>query len=119
MDKEVIKVLHEFLKKELNVITSDEKLEKLRQMLWDADCIIYHSTLPKINESPVFHIDATPDDSYALRILRAYRSNCNCIWSDTTNGTETEVPLLKLMNDQQKQRMTILSKSIRILEDNL
>ena len=72
--------------------------------------------LPKLTHQPILHVDSTPDEEYPLRILRAYREGCNCLWSDTTQGTDTENPLLKLMNEHQKQRVEILDRAIAILE---
>jgi hypothetical protein len=61
-------------------------------------------------------LDATPDKEYPLRILRAYRELCNCRWADTTDGGETENPLLKLMNEHCEQREKILGEAIAKLE---
>lgn len=75
--------------------------------------------LPKITRQPILYVDETPDRNYVLRILRAYRENCNCQWSDTTEGTETENPLLKMMNEHCEQRALLLDKAIAILtQDN-
>ena len=73
--------------------------------------------LPEITQQPILYIDETPDRDYVLRILRAYRENCNCRWSDTTEGTETENPLLKMMNEHCEQRAKLLDKAIQILTD--
>ena len=40
-------------------------------------------------------IDATPDGNYALRILQAYRADCDLTWSDNTAGFKIKNPLLK------------------------
>ena len=73
-------------------------------------------TFPELTQQPILHVDGMPDKDYALRILRAYRENCNCFWADTTEGTGTESPLLKLMNEHQEQRAKLLDEAIAILE---
>lgn len=70
----------------------------------------------ELTQQPMLYIDGTPDDGYALRILRAYREECNCRWTDTTEGTETENPMLKMMNENCAQRAELLDKAISILE---
>ena len=72
--------------------------------------------LPELTNQPILFIDGTPNKDYSLRILRAYRQLCNCRWGDTANGTDTENPLLKLMNEHCRQRAEILDKAITTLE---
>ena len=71
--------------------------------------------LPELTQQPVLFIDGTPNEDYPSRILKAYRQNCDCMWSDTTNG-EPQNPLLKLMNEHNKQRAEILDKIILFCE---
>ena len=71
--------------------------------------------LPEITQQSILHVDGTPNDGYVLRILQAYRENCNCKWSDTTDGQKTENPLLVLMNEQQDQRAKLLDEAINKL----
>lgn len=68
---------------------------------------------------PVLYIDATPDEGYVLRILRAYRENCNCRWAENTGGEEGINPVLVLMNKHQEERAKLLNKAIAILERTL
>ena len=68
--------------------------------------------LPKLTKQPVLYVDSTPDNDYPLRILRAYRLECDCRWADTTDGADTENPLLKMMNDHCEQRASLLDKAI-------
>jgi len=42
----------------------------------------------KLSQEPILYIDATPNDDYPIRILRAYRENCNATWTDNTTGKE-------------------------------
>ena len=35
-------------------------------------------TIPDLTQKTVKWIDATPNNEYPLRILRAYREDCNC-----------------------------------------
>ncbi len=64
-------------------------------------------------------VDATPDGDYALRILRAYREDCDMRWADNTLGIKSKSPIAKLMNNTQKERAKELDKAIKILEDKM
>jgi len=73
--------------------------------------------LTGITPQPILNIDATPDENYPLRILRTYRANCNCRWSDTKYpDLDTIDPILVLMNKHQEQRALLLDKAIDILK---
>ena len=65
---------------------------------------------------PVPPIDATPDNNYPLRILRAYRESCNYRWGDGNEWTESEMARFKAMNDKSDERAKILDLAIAILE---
>jgi len=56
-------------------------------------------------------IDATPDGDYALRLLRAYRDDCDLTWSDTF-GKKSKNLLIVEMNRLQKLRAKELNKAI-------
>ena len=74
-------------------------------------------SLPPLTQEPILHVDATPDEDYPLRILRAYRENCDCMWATTTDGKEDAAsPLLVLMNEHNRKRAIILNKAILFLE---
>lgn len=73
-------------------------------------------TLPKLTQEPIKWVDLTPDQGLPLRILRAYRQDCDCRWSDTAEGTDTENPILKMMNEHCEQRAVILDEAIARLE---
>ncbi len=77
------------------------------------------TALPSRTEQPIIHVDATPDNDYPLRILRAYRANCDMRWAETTNpdGAVTN-PMLVAMNEHQAQRAAILDNAILCLEDD-
>jgi hypothetical protein len=66
---------------------------------------------PGWNQQPVLHIDATPDDGYPLRILEAYRENCNMRWVTGSDG-KCEDPFYELMNQLQEERAKILDSAI-------
>jgi len=67
--------------------------------------------LPLITQKSFFHIDLTPDSDLPLRILRAYRANCNRMWE-----TDSPDPVWDLMNEDQKMRAKILDEAITKLE---
>lgn len=73
--------------------------------------------LPDMTQEALRHVDATPDNMYPIRILQAHRENCNCKWSNSAGGIETDNPLLKLMNEQNDERAKILDKAIEILQE--
>ena len=72
--------------------------------------------MEKLTQGYLKFVDATPDEGYPLRILRAYREDCDCMFSDNTVGEEPTSPLLKLMNEHNRQRAVILDKAIVLLE---
>ena len=73
--------------------------------------------LPKLTQEPIIHVDATPDDDYPLRILKAYRENCNVRWSDTPDGGDSSKWLFKQMNKDCEKRAEILDRAIVILKE--
>lgn len=78
------------------------------------------AALPSITQQPIVHVDATPDNNYPLRILKAYRTNCDMKWAETTDIAATITnPLLLAMNEHQEQRAKILDDAILCLEDNI
>lgn len=69
--------------------------------------------LPKITQEPILHVDATPDEEYPLRILKAYREICDCEFSESTNrGGQIISPLIKAMNEHNEKRAEILDRAI-------
>ena len=67
-------------------------------------------------KQPLTHVNATPDKEYPLRILKAFRENCNCKYSSSTDGSEEGLsPFLKEMNKLQDKRAKILDDAIAIL----
>ena len=75
--------------------------------------------LPPMTETPKLYVDATPDKEYPLRILKAYRQDCDCKWASDTDGTLPDNPILKMMNEHNDQRAKYLDKAIRILKEQL
>jgi hypothetical protein len=71
----------------------------------------YLMDLPSISKEYLTHVDATPNREYPLRILRAYRQNCDCKWVGDPNN-----PIYELMNQRNDQRAKILDEAIAILE---
>lgn len=71
--------------------------------------------LPPITQQPIEHIDGTPNDDYPIRILKAYRQNCNCYW-EVHGLPKKEALIYEMMNEHQRQRAKLLDKAIRILE---
>ena len=60
------------------------------------------------------HVDATPDAEYPVRILRAYRQNCDMRWEASPPS-----PLCDELNRLQEQRARLLDQAIAVLEDQL
>ena len=74
--------------------------------------------LPELTKQPILHLDATPDTNYPIRILEAYRQDCDSRWATGTDGSVDNL-LLRLMNEHQEQRATILDKAIETLRREL
>ena len=68
--------------------------------------------LPELTRQGVQYLDATPDEGYPLRILQAYRQLCDCKWAESTDGSEPQNPLLRLMNEHCDKRAEILDRAI-------
>ena len=66
------------------------------------------------NVQSIMQIDATPNDGYVLRILQAYRDNCNVKWATESDGTCNN-PLYKMMNEHQDIRAKLLDEAIEKL----
>lgn len=73
------------------------------------------SEFPELTKQAIENVDGTPNAEYPLRILRAYRQNCDVRWT-TGLGGECDNPLFALMNEHCEQRAKILDKAIMILE---
>lgn len=69
-----------------------------------------------VTQEPIIHVDATPDDEYPLRILRAYRENCNVRWQVDGN---IDSRVYDMMNKHCEQRAVILGRAIKVLEQHL
>ena len=63
------------------------------------------------NKQAIMYIDATPEKNYVLRILMAYRENCNIKWCTGTDGT-CDNPLYQKMNEDQEKRAKLLDEAI-------
>ena len=72
--------------------------------------------IPPVTREPLAHVDATPDDGYVLRILRAHRANCDVRWADSAGGEETTNPVLVAMNAACRRRAALLDAAIARLE---
>lgn len=70
--------------------------------------------LPPLTQQPIMHVDGSPDAGYPLRILRAYRANCDSRYEGS--GDEGARIFCETMNDHQRQRAEILDKAIATLE---
>lgn len=74
--------------------------------------------LPDLTQQPIIHVDETPDEDYPLRILRAYKQNCDCKWANTTGKGEVGIAneILRMMNECCDQRVELLDRAIAVLE---
>lgn len=70
--------------------------------------------LPEVTQDALLWIDATPNEDYPLRILRAYRQNCDCRWV-----SDEPSKLVNLMNEDAQKRANLLDRAIAILEATL
>ena len=69
---------------------------------------------PKLTKEPLHHVDATPNEGYVLRILRAHLHNAECLWE--VRGLDKKgAKIYDLMNEHCEQRAELLRKAISIL----
>jgi len=71
-------------------------------------------SLPETTQQGIVHVDATPNSEYPIRILRAYRENCNVKWV-----AEPQSELIDLMNADCDKRAEILDVAIEILSQGI
>lgn len=75
-----------------------------------------------LTQQPVIHINSKPDNEYVLRILRAYRTNCDCRWvfgkwdEKKNEYVEPKDTIYSVMNQYQRERAELLDEAIRALE---
>lgn len=62
---------------------------------------------------PKTHVNATPDDELPIRLLQAYRDDCDILWS--TDGDGVNKTLAEIMNKSQQERAVILDKALEKL----
>lgn len=74
--------------------------------------------LPTITKQKILYIDATSDNSYPLRILQAYRENCNMKW-EVHGLSKNKKTIYDMMNKHQDERAEILDKAIAVLTEAL
>lgn len=70
----------------------------------------------KAAHEPLGLIDATPNEQYPLRILKAYRESCDYRWGDGLDGGDLATHKLKELNNLCDERAKILDAAIYILE---
>lgn len=70
---------------------------------------------PSMSQEPIEHVDAYPDEDYPLRILRAYRENCNVRW-EVSGLSPERTRVWDVMNEAQEERAKILDRAIAMLE---
>jgi hypothetical protein len=70
---------------------------------------------PPLTQQPLLNVDMTPDDKLAIRILEAYRYNCDSKWATSSDGS-CDNPIYALMNQYNDERAVILDKAIEKLK---
>ena len=71
--------------------------------------------LPKLTQETIKYVDSTPDENYPIRILEAYRENCNYLW-EVHGLTDGEKHFYDIMNEHQILRAKILDAAIKKLK---
>jgi hypothetical protein len=72
---------------------------------------------PPMTQAPLEFVDMTPSLDLPLRILRAYRENCDCRWDVSGELATGNARLIyDAMNEHQATRARILDQAIGILE---
>ena len=72
--------------------------------------------LPPLTKEPIRFVDSTPDNEYPLRILRAYRADCDCQW-EYQGEDKNSHHFYEMMNEYCRKRAKILDIAISILEN--
>ena len=67
-----------------------------------------------LTQQPIIHVDATPDDDYPLRILRAYRQHADCNF-EVHGLDENERRIYDMLNETNKKRAELLDAAIEKL----
>jgi len=82
---------------------------------WEqGDAVTAKLDLPPLTQQPMQHVDGTPDVAYPLRILQAYRANCDVCW--VVEGLdEATAGIYDMMNRHQRERAALLDDAIRAL----
>ena len=71
-------------------------------------------------EQELLWIDATPNETYPLRILQSYRRLGDSVWSSSSSMKINEShPLIKALNEEQKRRNELLDEAIATLAAKL
>ncbi len=74
------------------------------------------SNIPELTINPrEFHVDATPDGKYAIRILKCYLERAK-IKFRVENMEDSEIKLFDYMNECQDKRVVELEKALKVLE---
>lgn len=68
--------------------------------------------LPEVTQEPIKFVDMTPDANLPLRILQAYRQNCDFRWVSEPPGNL----VVDTMNEAAAKRAIILDRAIAKLE---
>lgn len=68
-------------------------------------------------DSKEFHINATPDGKYAVRILKCYLERA-CIQFKTYGSDKESVEVVRFMNECQNKRVKELEEAIKILDES-
>ncbi len=69
-------------------------------------------SLPKTTQESIIQLDGTPNEGYPLRILEAYRENCNC-----RHVSSYKSLLIDQMNADCEKRAVLLDKAIAKLKE--
>ena len=72
---------------------------------------------PELNKQPLPYVDATPDENYPIRILQAFLHDAGCDW-EVHGLSEEKSKIYDLMNEHQKERRILLSRAIKVLQEN-
>lgn len=67
-----------------------------------------------LTQEPLKHVDMSPDAELPLRILRAYREDCNCEYQVSGLSPE-QTAFWDMMNQWQRDRACILDAAIEKL----
>jgi len=92
--------------------------EKAKNPIPQPEVVVVSQYPPKQSLHDVGLVDATPNDSYPVRILEAYRRHCDIMYATDSEGNCDNV-LYVSMNQANRARVLILDRALKIMREGM